>query len=76
MTLKEADRAARKGLPIVHSEPGQPDIEYCRITQAGYKYGEKGRRSSFVQLLDKSGHSVTDANPAYCSIMSGGEAAE
>lgn len=68
MTLREADEAAQKCLPIIHKSPGQPVIEYRRITQTGYKYDENGRRIGFVQLLDKCRHSVTDADPAHCSI--------
>lgn len=63
MTLREADEAAKKGLPVICQ-----GIEYSRITKTGYKYNEKHERSGFVQLLDKSGHSVTDADPALCTL--------
>ena len=61
MTLREADEAAQMGLPVIHQ-----GIEYSRITQTGYKYAENGDRVGFVQLLDKCGNSVTDADPAAC----------
>lgn len=63
MTLKEADEAAQKRLPVIHK-----DIEYVRITQTGYNYDEKGKRSGFVQLLDKCGHSVSYADPGFCKL--------
>lgn len=68
MTLKEADEAAQKCLPIIHHAPGQPAIEYRRITQTGYNYDENGNRSGFVQLLDKHRNSVTDAEPEHCEL--------
>lgn len=63
MTPKEADRAAELCVPVIHNH-----IEYLRINQVGYSYDEKGRRSPFVQLLDKCGHSVTYADPARCEL--------
>lgn len=63
MTLKEADEAAQKGLPVIHR-----GIEYLRITQTGYNYNDKGERTGFVQLLDKGGHSVTYADPGRCVL--------
>lgn len=63
MTLKEADAAAQKRIPVIHQ-----GIEYERITQAGYEYDKNGQRSSFVQLLDKSGHSVSYADPSRCTL--------
>jgi hypothetical protein len=68
MTLREADEAAQKGLPIIHQAPGYTPIKYTRITQVGYRYDENGHRSGFVQLLDKCGHSVTNADPAHCEL--------
>ena len=59
MTLKEADEAAQRRIPVISQ-----GIEYLRISQTGYNYNEKGERSGFVQLLDKSGQSVTYADPA------------
>lgn len=63
MTLKEADEAAQKCLPVIHQ-----GIEYERIGQIGYDYGKDGKRSGFVQLIDKCGHSVTYADPARCEL--------
>ncbi len=63
MTLKEADEAAQKCLPVIHQ-----DIEYVRITQTGYNYDKDGKRSGFVQLLDKCGHSVSYADPVCCTL--------
>ena len=63
MTLKEADEAAMKGLPVIYQ-----GVEYIRITSTGYRYNEKHERTGFVQLLDKCGHSVIDADPARCEI--------
>lgn len=68
MTLREADEAAQKGLPIIHQKPGSFPVEHRRITQTGYKYAESGDRVGFVQLLDKCGNSVTDADPAHVNI--------
>ena len=64
MPLKEADEAARRCLPVVHN-----GIEYIRITETGYYYGENGERRGFVQLLDKCGHSVIYAAPDRCEIL-------
>ena len=64
MTLREADEAAQKRLPVLYN-----GTEFIRITQTGYHYDERGRRSGFVQLLDKCGHSVIDADPALCEIL-------
>jgi hypothetical protein len=58
MTLKEADEAAVKRLPVVHD-----GIEYLRIYQTGYRYDENGQRHGFVVLFDKCGHSVTETKP-------------
>lgn len=68
MTLREADEAAQKGLPIIHQAPGQPAAKYKRITQTGYTYDKNGHRRGFVQLLDKCGHSVVYADPACCEL--------
>lgn len=64
MTLREADEAAAKHLPI---ESG--GIVYVRILEIGYKYTENGARVPFVRLKDKSGHSITDADPVRCKIV-------
>lgn len=63
MTLKEADEAAQKCLPVIHQ-----GIEYERIGQTGYDYSKDGKRSGFVQLIDKCGHSVTYADPGRCEL--------
>ena len=64
MTLKEADEAACKFLPVIYN-----GITYRRITQTGYKYDPKHGRRGYVQLLDRSGNSVTDADPEYCTVI-------
>ena len=58
MTLKEADEAAMKCLPVIHD-----GIEYLRINRTGYRYDKNGQRHGFLELLDKCGHSVTEAKP-------------
>ena len=63
MTLKEATEAAERCAPITHN-----GIEYTRITEAGYQYDANGKRSPFVQLLDRCGHSVTYADPLRCDL--------
>ncbi len=63
MTPREADEAAQRCLPVVHE-----GITYSRIVEAGYKYNEKGMRSPFVTLLDKCGHSVTQASTDRVSL--------
>lgn len=68
MTLREADKVARMGWPIIHQKPGERPVEYSRITQIGYKYTNRGRRVEYVQLLDKNGTSVTEADPAHCNL--------
>ena len=69
MTLKEADEAAQKGLPVKHQ-----GIEYALITQTGYRYGKNGHRTGFVQLLDKNGGSVSYADPRNCELVKEAEA--
>lgn len=64
MTSKEADEAARAGLPVLYE-----GIEYKRITEAGYGYDGNGNRSPFVQLLDKNNNrSVIRVNPEKCTL--------
>lgn len=66
MTLKEADEAAKKCLPVILTNmtmQGKQEIEYIRISQIGHSYDKKGKRRPFVQLLDKCGHSVVNADP-------------
>lgn len=58
MTLREADEAAQKRLPVIHD-----GIEYVRITRTGYRYDENGQRFGFLELYDKRGNSVTYARP-------------
>ena len=59
MTMKEADEAAVKRLPVIHD-----GIEYQRISKTGYRYDENGQRHGFLELFSKCGHSVTIAKPA------------
>lgn len=63
MTLKEATEAAERCAPVTHN-----GIEYTRITEAGYQYDANGKRSPFVQLLDRCGHSATYADPLRCDL--------
>ncbi len=63
MTLKEATEAAEKCLSVVHK-----DIEYLRISEAGYRYDSDGHRAPFVQLLDKCKHSVSYADPSRVTL--------
>lgn len=60
MTLKEADDAAIRKVPIIHN-----GIRYTRITQIGYNYTALGR-FPFIQLEDRSGHMVIDVKPDEC----------
>lgn len=59
MTLKESTEAAASLTPVMYN-----GIKYKRITQAGYRYDQEGKRHSFVQLLDETDRSVTYADPA------------
>lgn len=63
MTMKEADEAAWKFLPVIYN-----GIEYKRITQTGYNYVERKGRRPFVQLQSKYANSVVYADPALCEI--------
>ena len=69
MTLREADEAAQKRLPVIYQ-----GIEYLRISETGYRYNDKGERHGFVQLLDKSGRSVSYADPRSCELAKEAEA--
>jgi hypothetical protein len=61
--MKEADAAAQRRIPVIHQ-----GIEYERIAQVGYEYDKTGQRRGFVQLLDRSGHSVSYADPSRCTL--------
>ena len=63
MTLKEADDAARMGLPVLYR-----GIEYSRISETGYRYNEKRERSGFIKLLDRNGRSEVYVDPALCTL--------
>ena len=63
MTSKEADAAAKAGLPVLYE-----GIEYKRITEVGCSYDGNGNRSPFVQLLDKCNRSVINVNPEKCTL--------
>ena len=71
MTLREADEAAQKGLPVIYD-----GTVYLRITETGYRYNDKHERIGFVQLLDKCGYSATRADPARCELTKKEEANE
>ncbi len=61
MTLREANEAAAKCLPIEHG-----GIVYVRISAIGYKYQRDGIRTPFVRLVDQCGHCTVDASPEKC----------
>ena len=63
MTMREADEAAQKGLPVEHG-----GILYQRIYEVGYRYDKNLTRTPFVALLDKNGGSITYADPKLCTI--------
>lgn len=63
MTMKEADEAAWKFLPVLYN-----GITYKRITQTGYNYDARKGRVPFVQLLSKHHNSVVYADPALCEV--------
>ena len=63
MTLREADEAAQKGLPVIYE-----GTVYMRITETGYRYNDKHERIGFVQLIDKCSNSVIYADPARCEL--------
>lgn len=65
MTLSEAREAAQKGVAIVSG-----GVRYTHIEFVGYKYTENGREIPSVRLLDRSGHSITDASPQMCAVAS------
>ena len=71
MTLREADEAAKKCLPVIFR-----GIEYRRISETGLRYNDKGERVGFVQLVDKCDHSVVYADPALCTLKQSAEGAE
>ena len=58
MTLREADEAAMKRLPVIYD-----GIEYARISRTGYYYDETGQRHGFLELRAKCRNSVTQARP-------------
>lgn len=64
MTMKEADEAACKFLPIIYD-----GIEYKRITQTGYTYDSRKGRRPFVQLISKYANSIMYADPALCEVV-------
>lgn len=63
MTMKEADEAAWKFLPVIFD-----GIEYKRITQTGYRYDERRGRIPFVQLIGKHQNHVVYADPALVKV--------
>lgn len=62
--MKEADEAARMGLPVMFD-----GIEYERITETGFRYNDKLERFGFVQLMSKSKRSVVYADPGRCVLI-------
>lgn len=68
MTMKEAQQAAFLRQPVVLTIPGREPVEYIRILQIGRAYTDAGV-SDFVQLLDKCGRSVVNADPAHVEVI-------
>ena len=68
MTMKQADSAAITQVPVVLTLPGHKPMKCVRILRTGYFYDRPGHRVGFVQLLDKCGRSVVDANPKYVEV--------
>lgn len=61
MTLQECQVAALRGEKVRHTVSGIGST-YDRIEFVGYKY-QNGKQTPCVRLVDKCGHSVTDAHP-------------
>ena len=61
MTLQECQVAALRGEKVRHTLHGF-DYTYDRIEFVGYRY-HNGKQTPCVRLVDKCGHSVTDAHP-------------
>ena len=72
MTIQEAKKAAFWRFPVVLTLPGCDPVEYARILQIGINYGDKGF-NYFVQLLDKCGRSVVNADPAHVEVKMNGK---
>lgn len=64
MTLKDADLVAQRMSPVEEKHTG---VVYTRILEIGYHYGKDGKKTPFICLQDKSGHSVTYADPTMCN---------
>lgn len=67
MTLREADEAAVKMLPVVYN-----GMEFARITRTGYRYDENGRHG-FVELTERYTSSITYALPEHVTVKEGWE---
>lgn len=67
MTLKEADEAAVKMLPVMYN-----GMEFARITRTGYRYDENGRHG-FVELTDRYTGSVSYVDPERVTVKEGWE---
>lgn len=63
MTMKEADEAAQRCLPVIHN-----GIEYKRITRVGYWYDEKGQKHCFVELHPTFGNCVLFVEPRHVTL--------
>lgn len=74
MTLKECQEAAKRGVKVRHTTLGI-STTYDRIEFVGYRY-IGGRELPTVRLVDKCGHSVTDAHPFDVQIEEYARAAE
>lgn len=68
MTFNEAESAAIRRLPVILRPILGVPIEYDRICEVGHRYDEKGNRTEFVALIDKTHNSITYAAPNMCSL--------
>lgn len=72
MTLKEAETAAEKMLPVsckILISAELKKIKFKRITRTGYFYAENGVKQPFVELYDAGSNSVIYADPDDCEIL-------
>lgn len=64
MTIKEANEAARRLLPVIFD-----GMEFERITQVGINYNDKGEPHYFLQILGKNHGSVVYVEPSRCEVI-------
>lgn len=66
MTIKEANEAAQRLLPVIFD-----GMEFERITQVGISYNDKGKPHYFIQILGKNHGSVVYVEPSRCTVKPG-----